>query len=126
MRSLTYNARPHHILLEGGQEIHGGEEFTVSHKRAAELLADTTVSVTDLPGQILTADTDDLKQLSRSALNDLAAKAGVEKPDKLRNKEQLIDALQARLHDQAAATAATQVPREADGEAQPDAEGDSA
>lgn len=47
MKTLIFDADVTHRLLEGGKEVVGGESFTVSEKRAAQLLADPSVPVSE-------------------------------------------------------------------------------
>lgn len=87
MKILLFDAPSNHILIDEGREIHGGSEFAVEDERAEDLLTQMHVSVREVPTP------DDLMELKRSQLNEIAAEAGVTDPDKLPNKEAVIDAL---------------------------------
>lgn len=80
---LTYTGRGR--LLEAGESIARGEQFTVTAKRGEQLLADPHVSVGLAESEFA--------HLTRGELNELAAKAGVPTPEKFPNKESVIEAL---------------------------------
>lgn len=87
MKRLRFEARPEDRLQEGDQLIAGGDEFTVTDERAAELLA--------IPGLVSEpAEVIDLHDKTRAELNDLARQSGIEAPEKLRNIPAVIAAIE--------------------------------
>lgn len=109
---LRYDGRPQDVLRESGFRVLGGETFEVSEERAAELLAnrEVPVSAVEVPGvhpegqrePALPDGTapevpEDLRKLKRAELNGLAASLGVEAPQKLRNIDAVIAAIEAQL-----------------------------
>lgn len=80
---LTYTARGR--LLENGETIEHGEQFTATKKRGEQLLADPTISVEPADGGF--------EQMTRDELNTLAAQAGITSPEALPNKAAVIEAL---------------------------------
>jgi hypothetical protein len=79
--TLRFDARPKDVLLAAGQRVHGGEAFVVDNEEALRLLTDPNVSVTDL---------DDL---TRDQLDELAEAMGVDDPDRLHTKADVVDAI---------------------------------
>lgn len=74
---------------DGGSPIvAGGESFEVADDRARQLLADLYPSVREAP-----VAEHDLAAMTRAQLNDHAAGAGIEQPEKLTSKQAVIDAL---------------------------------
>jgi hypothetical protein len=60
MKTLRFNAEPHHVFLEGDEAIHGGQTFDVADHRAAELLAVPANNVTPaLPANPKRAEVDE-------------------------------------------------------------------
>jgi hypothetical protein len=45
MPTLKFNAEPHHVLKENGEDIYGGQTFEATEARAAELLAEPANNV---------------------------------------------------------------------------------
>lgn len=48
MTLLRFNAAARHILVEGGERIHGGEKFEVDEERALELLTNPHVDIVEV------------------------------------------------------------------------------
>lgn len=88
MKSLTFDAAPHHVLIVDGQRVHGGQDFTVTDERAEELLANPSVTIARAANE--------LQKLSRERLNELAAEAGIADPESLPNKDAVVTAIEAQ------------------------------
>lgn len=87
MKTLLFDAPPDHILVDRGNQIHGGEKFLVDDARAEELLTQPGLHVE------LISDAGDLASLSRAELNQVAATSSIEAPEKLANKDAVIAAI---------------------------------
>lgn len=83
MRSLKFNAEPHHRLEVGDQVVEGGETFDVSEEQAEVLLSDPQYNVS--PGN--------LRSLKRPEIDELLVKASLD-PDDYPSKDAAIAALE--------------------------------
>jgi len=90
MKTLTFAADPKDLLEVDGETVAGGESFTVSDERAAELLADASIPLKE--------GTRQLSKLTRAQLEDLALERGLN-PGEYSNKPELIAALEAPIPD---------------------------
>ena len=86
MKTLIFNAPPHHVLDEGGELIHGGGEFSADDDRAEELLTQPNLSVVEKPAEI------DLTALTRRQLDEIAAERGID-ASALPNRDAVVAAL---------------------------------
>lgn len=88
--SFVFDAPEHHRLLldesKSEEVIFGGDEFTVSAERAAELLAQPSLRIRE--------KSQTLDRLTRSELEGLASAAGVGHPEDFGTKADLIDAIE--------------------------------
>lgn len=103
---LIYDAPAHHVLVEDGQRVPGGGEFTATEDRAA-YLRDHGIPVREAK-----AVERELHELSRAELDARAAQAGIPDPENLPNKAAVIAAL-------------TPEPEAASGEGRTDTDNDS-
>lgn len=84
-KTLVFDAASHHKLIEGGETIHGGQEFTVDDDRALELLTQPGLSIKEAGGS--------LRSLKKSELEELATASGLN-PSDYRTKNDLVDAIE--------------------------------
>src|SRR5258708_10219895 len=88
MRRILFDSEPHHVFVFGDLTVNGGEEFLVADDEVAEdLLSAPYQNLRELPL--------DLSTLTREELNEFALRAGVKKPERLGNKDLVIEAIDA-------------------------------
>lgn len=59
MKKLLFDAPAHHILVEGGERIHGGGTFEAKDERALELLTSPALDIVEVPDAVEPVEVDE-------------------------------------------------------------------